>query len=47
MKEAKIKRKERKRLEKLVWKAAKKSKATPFDVADSVISALRLIREGF
>ena len=44
MKEVKIKRKERKRLEKLVWKAAKKSKATPCEVAVSVIDALEVIR---
>lgn len=41
----KLKKKERKRLEKLAWKKARQSKAAPFEVVSSLVDALRLVRK--
>ena len=41
----KLKKKERKRLEKLAWKKAGQSKAAPFEVVSSLVDALRLVRK--
>ena len=40
----KLKKKERKRLEKLAWKKARQSKAAPFDVVLSLMDTLTVIR---
>lgn len=40
----KLKKKERKRLEKLAWKKARQSKAAPYEVVSSLLDALTVIR---
>ena len=40
----KLKKKERRRLEKLAWKKARQSKAAPFEVVSSLLDALTVIR---
>lgn len=40
----KLKKKERKRLEKLAWKKARQRKAAPFDVVLSMMDTLTVIR---
>lgn len=41
----KLKKKERKRLEKLAWKKARQSKAAPFEVVLSLMDTLNLIKK--
>ena len=40
----KLKKKERRRLEKLAWKKARQSKAAPYEVVSSLLDALTVIR---
>lgn len=40
----KLKKKQRRRLEKLAWKKARQSKAAPFEVVSSLLDALTVIR---
>ena len=40
----KLKKKQRRRLQKLAWKKARQSKAAPFEVVSSLLDALTVIR---
>lgn len=40
----KLKKKQRRRLEKLAWKKARQSKAAPYEVVSSLLDALTVIR---
>lgn len=44
MEALKLKKKQRRRLEKLAWKKARQSKAAPYEVVSSLLDALTVIR---